>query len=169
MKAYARIDGVILGADWLVGFACFVGMFHYPICGMLCMIVVLMTPFLVAIRLGQFRDHVLDGFISFRRAFGYSLFTFMYASIILAVGVAAYFQFMDHGFIADQFHLLLSSPEVTSYARKVGYSDEFIKMSMEAWRNIRPIELAMQTIWSSLMLGGLTSVVIALVKKRERR
>ena len=167
MKAFARIDGAILGAVWLVGFACFVGMFRYPVCGMLCMIIVIMTPFLVAMRVGSFRDQVLDGVISLRRAFGYSLFTFFYASLILAMGVAVYFHFLDHGFIGDQFNLLLSSPEVSGYARRIGYSDEVIKMSLEAWKTIRPVELAFQTIWSSLMLGTLASVVIALVKRRD--
>lgn len=168
LKAFARIDGVVLGVVWLVGFACFVGMFRYPICGMLCMAVVFSTPFLVAMRVGSFRDQVLDGVISFRRAFGYSLFTFFYASLILAVGVAAYFHFWDHGFIGDQFTLLLSSPEVSGYARGMGYSDEMIQMSLDVWKSIRPVDMAFQTIWSSMMLGALVSVVIALVKRRGK-
>ena len=166
LKAFARIDGVVLGALWLFGFACFIGMFHYPTCGMLCMIIALMTPFLVAMRVGRFRDHVLDGFISFRRAFGYSLYVFFYGSLILALGVAVYFHFFDHGFVADQFNLLFSSPDVGAYARRLGYSDALIQASIDAWKDARPIDMALQTIMSSIMLGCIVSVIIALVKRR---
>lgn len=166
MKAFARIDGVVVGVLWLLGFACFVGMFRYPICGMLCMIIVLMTPFLIAMRVGRFRDQVLEGFISFRRAFGYSLYVFFYASILLAVGVAVYFHFFDHGFVADQFNLLLSSPEIGSYARRLGYSESLIQASIDVWKNVRPIDIALQTILNTVFLGAIASALIALAKRR---
>ena len=38
IKAYARIDGAIMGGMWILSFACFIGQFYEPVLNMASMV-----------------------------------------------------------------------------------------------------------------------------------
>ena len=76
LKAFARIDGAITGGLWILSFALFVAGFQQPMLSTLSVLTGIFSLVLASIRLRRFRDNILDGVISFRRAFGYSIFTY---------------------------------------------------------------------------------------------
>ena len=93
LKAFARQDALLLGGVWMVSFA-FIVMAPKSILGGL---LAFATPFVVGWLLRRFRDKALDGVISFRRGYAYSVFCFIYASLLFAVAQYVYFRFIDGG------------------------------------------------------------------------
>ena len=93
LKAFARQDGAILCLLWFVSF---LAIMYMPESG-LGNILALLTPILVGWRLCAFRNYALGGYISFRRSYGYCVYTFVYSSMIFALGQYLYFKFLDHG------------------------------------------------------------------------
>ena len=65
-KAFARQDGAILGAVWIVSFVCTMLAVdpQYQMLGFISNILIIATPFVVAKRLKAFRDYARDGHIS---------------------------------------------------------------------------------------------------------
>ena len=77
LKAFARQDALLLALLWAASFACIMLLNA----GFIGNILALATPFLVGYRLKAFRTEALFGVISFRRAYAYSLYVFIYASL----------------------------------------------------------------------------------------
>ena len=98
-KAFARQDGAILGAVWIVSFAftMLAADPAYQMLGLVANILTISTPFVVAKRLKAFRDQVRDGHISFRHGFYYCIQTFFYATLLLTIVQYLWFRFMDMG------------------------------------------------------------------------
>lgn len=163
MKAFARIDGALLGLIWVISFACFIGNFHNPMWGLAWFGLIFITPFFVGFRIDKFRRNVLDGAISFRRALGYSMFTFIYSSLILAIAQYIYFQFMDNGFVSGQYISLFSNPQYKALFKASGITGKEMSAALDMLTNFRPIDFAVQGLFSNIAVGFLLSLPIALV------
>ena len=93
LKAFARVDALLLTLLWTVSFAC-VTMIGAGTMGNL---LAMATPFFIGWRTCLFRNNVLNGRISLRRAYAYSLYNFVYASLAFALVQFVYFRFIDNG------------------------------------------------------------------------
>ena len=161
-RAYARIDGGKLGLFWICSFALFVFNFRYPICGVLWMITMIATPFLVGIMTRRYAVNQLNGKISYRRAYVYSFLTTFYAGLILAIVQWVYFQYMDHGFVIDHYASMISSDDVNNALKSMGYKMEDINNMIDMLKSLRPIDIALQILWSNMFAGLILSLTTAL-------
>ena len=93
LKAFARQDGALLSLLWIGAMACYIQGLSSPILGMIAMLLIILSPFYAANRLRHFRDEARAGIISFMRAYGYTVLTYFYAGLLLAVAVFIYFHF----------------------------------------------------------------------------
>ena len=107
-------------------------------------------------------------FISFRQAFGYSFLTFIYGFILLAFVQFIYFQFFDHGFFINEYVKLFSDPEVKEMLQQYGISTNDRKQIIDMLTSLRPIDIAIQYLMMNMVIGGVLSIIIALVTKRKK-
>lgn len=107
LKAFARQDALLLALLWAASFACIMMLNA----GLIGNILALATPFLVGKRLAAFRTQALYGVISFRRAYAYSLYVFIYASLVFALVQYAYFQFLDNGAFVESMATTLKTDD----------------------------------------------------------
>ena len=96
VKAFARIDGLLVAGVWTVSFLFAMHMGQNPMLFLASFIVGAASLVWAALRLKRFRDNILDGHISFRRAFFYSILTYLYASLLFAAVQYVYFQSDPH-------------------------------------------------------------------------
>ncbi len=167
LRAFARIDGALLGVLWIVSFACFIGEFSFPSLGMLSMLLALCTPVLVAMRLRKFRDGALYGHISFRRGLAYCFYTFLYASLIFALAQYVYFAYIDGGYIINRYSELLSSPETKPLLDAYGITKTQIDDAITTFQSINPIGIAFNFLTMNILAGAILSPLVAAVMKRE--
>ena len=161
---YAPVIGTsaVLALLWLASFACYV-MAPESIFGSL---FALGTPFLVSWRLKLFRDGALDGTISFRRALGYSLYCFFYASLLFAAAQFIYFRFLDHGVFFGNITTALQAIE--PIYQQNGVDTTALHSSLSALMALSPIELSFLFMMQNFIVGGLLSPLIAAVGKRRQ-
>lgn len=170
IKAFARIDGAIMGAMWIISFACFIAQFYMPLLNMAALIFGIASIIVSAIRLRNFRDNILDGMISYWRAYGYSLLTYFYAALLLAAAQYIYFQFIDHGFLLNQYTAMTSSPEFKSMMTLYGIKADEMKLTMDTIATLRPIDIALQFLTTNLFFGIVISwPMAALIKSKYKR
>lgn len=154
LKAFARQDALLLALLWAASFACIMMLNA----GLIGNILALATPFLVGKRLAAFRTQALYGVISFRRAYAYSLYVFIYASLVFALVQYAYFQFLDNGAFAEL--ITTTMKQVAPVYEQNGVSKEEIK--------ITPVQWAFMFMMQNLFIGAIISLPIALIGKRNR-
>lgn len=162
LKAFARQDALLLALLWAASFACIMMLNA----GLIGNILALATPFLVGKRLAAFRTQALHGVISFRRAYAYSLYVFIYASLVFALVQYAYFQFLDNGAFAEL--ITTTMKQVAPVYEQNGVSKEEIKNSMDLITMITPVQWAFMFMMQNLFVGAALSLPIALIGKRNR-
>ena len=161
-RAFARIDGGKLGLFWICSFALFVFNFSYPLCGMLWVITLIATPFLIGIMTRRYAVNQLKGKISYRRAYFYTFLLTFYAGLILAIVQWVYFQYLDHGTLIDKYTSLISSKDVNDALKNMGYKMEDIHDMIGMFKSLRPIDIALQILWSNMFAGLIISLTTAL-------
>lgn len=160
LKAFARQDALLLGGVWMLSFA-FIVMAPRSILGGL---LALSTPFVVAWLLRRFRDKALDGVISFRRGYAYSVYCFIYASLLFAVVQYVYFRFIDGG----QFMQMLteSMKVLTPIYQKNGFNSGELQQALEEIKSIPPSQLVFTLLMQNIFIGLFLSVPIAVILRK---
>ena len=158
----ARLDGARLGVFWLVSFALFIASLSVPPCALLWVATMIFTPFYIGLRTETFSRSISPKNISYWEAFTHSFLTVFYASLILAIGQWAYFQYLDNGMMISQYLSILEDDKMLESLKAIGYTQEVIKQKTEAIQALRPIDIALQFMWSNIVAGFFISLTTAL-------
>jgi len=163
LKAFARIDGAILGVIWFISMWCLFKVSD-SIWGPVLM---LCTPFFIVWRLQVFRNNALDGLISFRRAFAYSCYVFFYASVLFALGQYIYFAYLDNGsfiqLLTDSINL------IKPYYKAQGVSTNEFDIALKAIKMMKPIDMVFTFMMQNLMIGAFVSPIISLIVRKDKQ
>lgn len=166
MKAFARIDGLLLAVLWVFSFVCYVVGLSNPLLSVLAMLLAVSTPFVVAKRLRKFRDVALQGSISLMRGWAFVVFVFFYGSILFALVLYAYFAYIDHGYVIQNLLQMLNAPETAEVISQYGLS-ESMNISLEQLQSMRPIDLSLNILTSNIMLGIILGFPIGLMMRKD--
>lgn len=168
-KAFTRQDGAIIGVLMSVVFIVFVKSFVNPSMQFLYLLGMISVPVVIAMRVRNYRDKVVMKRISLRRAFGYCLSCFMYGSLILALSVFVYFQYIDHGSFLATLHSYMAQPEMTAAMNVYGLDAAEVKGQLAQLSEVRPVDVAISVISNTFTVGMFCSLIIALLSRREPR
>lgn len=167
LKAFARIDGAIIGVVWIASFAlCIAGMTN-PGMSLAGTFLAVASPLLAARRLTVFRDNARDGIISFRRSMAYYILIFFYASLLMALAQYVYFAYMDHGYVLTQYTNALNMAETKQMLAAAGISQTDTENALAQMRLISPIMMALNIMTMNITVGIVLSPLVALVTKRS--
>lgn len=170
-NSFAMLHGLYFGLVGVFSVALMRLSFSYEWTGMLAYLVVLASP-IVAIRLTRrFRDEVMVpelGF-SFARAYIHALLMGFYAGIIVAVAVAVYMTWFDHGSTFDAYEALLTRPDVVAQMKASGMDKQFELASggktmvqiVGELREVPPANYAASLIYMNLFAAPVLSLVVA--------
>lgn len=163
VKAFARQDGLLLALVWTASMA---GLMYAPNTSWGPMLM-LCTPFFVGWRLLTFRNKALDGFISWRRGWAYTNYTFIYACIVFALVQFVYFRYLDQGRFMQ---MMLESLELVSpIYEQQGIDTKELTEAMNEAKSITPVNLTFLFFTYNLIIGTIMSPLISLLCKREVR
>ena len=166
LQAFARIDGARVACFWAVSFAFFVWQFSVPVLSLLSVAVGAFSIVYASVRLRRFRDDVSGGYITFGRAFVYSLMIYLYASLLFAFVQYVYFQFLDGGYLINRYMEVLGTPEFHRMMLLNGLTESDIQLAMDNIMSLRPVEVAMQFFTLDIIMGVCVSLPVALITKR---
>lgn len=169
-SAHARVDGAIVAAMWIASFFCFVGEFQMPLLSIVAIALSIASLVVAVIRIRKFRDNILGGEITFGKAMLYCIQIFFHSILLMAVAQYLYFQFLDHGYLINQYVNMLSTPEYAAVAKDVYgvEAKQLIAILQTTIANVRPIEIVYQFLTLNVIGGILLSVPVAAVVRRVR-
>ena len=166
LKAFARQDGALLSLLWIGAMACYIQGLSSRMLWMIAMLLIILSPFYAANRLRHFRDEARAGIISFMRAYGYTVLTYFYAGLLLAVAVFIYFHFMDNGYLLGKLQELLNTEEGRQVMSAYGMADE-MKQGLEELSRMRPIDYALQMLTINISTGFILGLPTAALMQRQ--
>lgn len=167
LKAFARQDGALLSLLWIGAFACYVMGFARPPLLLLALLMMVATPFFVAIRLRSFREKGREGRITFGLGYAHCILTFFYGGLLLAAACFIYFAFLDQGYLVTQVSALFHSPEGKQAIKLYGMSHE-IEESLRVMSELRPIDYALNLLSSCILQGFVWGLPLAFIMRRSQ-
>ncbi len=161
VKAFARQDGLILAAVWLLSMWLLIRRPESSWGAIL----MLSTPFFIGWRLKSFRDKALGGVISFRRALCFACYVFFYASLVFALGQFVYFKYLDKGaFLATlRQGIALMKPLYEQRGLDVGDLELGEKMA----EMMSASDLVLTFMMYNLLIGLAVSLLLALIYRKS--
>lgn len=164
LRVYARYDGIYLSVIWIASFASIICSPSLPPLRMVCLLLILSTPFFVAYRLRLFRQEALGDQINFGRALLYCLRVFFNAAFLFAIAQWAYMQFIDNGRLLTIIRALVSMKERQGVFRQIGMEPNII---LQAFEQVTPLEFASSYLIENILLGTVMSIIIAMAMKKK--
>lgn len=163
LKAFARIDGLWLALLWT---ASFLSMMYMPKSA-LSSLLMFATPLFMLWQLVKFRNHALNGVISYTRALAYGCYCVFYASLLFALVQTAYFQFLDGGRFIQTMSQTLQAME--GVYQQSGIDIKQARETVDLMGTLKPIELAIAFMTQNVLLGALLSAVVAAIGMKRAK
>ena len=168
LQKYAMHFGTYMGAYWIFKFILFPLGFTIPFLSFLYLSLTLGVPFLGYHYAKTYRNKVCGGVISFAHACLFTLFMYMFASLLVAVAHYIYFQFIDHGFVLNEYSKLVD--EASKILQRTDEEKEFIRNVIDTARTLTPVDFTMQFLSWDVIVGSLLAIPTGLfVMKRGNR
>lgn len=166
LQKYAMRFGTFMGIFWIGKFFLFPLGLEIAILQYVFIALCIYVPFLGYRFAKKYRDDVCCGEISFVHAWVFVTFMYLFASLFTSVGHYIYFQFIDYGYIANTYLLILQE------SSKVGAPEwkEIIKQMNEAvsvFSSLSPIQIVMHLLSQNMLYCSIISIPTALILKRE--
>lgn len=157
--------GTYMGVYWILKFILIPPGLTIPFLLFLYMGLTLAVPFLGYHYAKMYRNKICGGSIGFSHACLFTLFMYMFASLLTAACHYIYFQFIDHGLIMEQcINIMQQAAELPNMEKEK-------EMFMNAIDNIKalsPIDITMQFLSNNVFWGSVIAIPTALlVMKRS--
>lgn len=162
VKAFARMYALLLTLLWTVSFLTNIYMPSSILGNMLA----LSTPFLLVLCVCTFRDRVLDGSISFRRAYAFCAYTCLYASLLFALLQFAYLSFVHDSAFCTLIDEAMAQMKLIY--EQSGMEQADIEESISIISNMTPIQWALVFMLQNILTGAVTSLIAAAFGRKKR-
>ena len=169
LKAFARLDGAILGGIMSGTFFAFIASLSNMSWQLAYVLGIIAVPVFVAMRVRNYRDNIVRKRVSFRRAAAYSMHCFGYSSLILAIVMYIYFQYFDHGMMLANLRSYIEAPEMQEAMKIYGVEKSLFEDQFTVMSSLRPIDVAFSMISNTLFAGLGCSLLVAVISRRTPR
>ena len=158
--------GTLMGIFWILKFILIPLGFTMPFLQLLFILLTLFVPILGYIYARRYRERYNEGTISFGRAYTFTLFLYVFASILTAAAHYIYFRFLDNGYILSTYESIMTDFSKANIPGTEGYVDQ-IKTALDVVRTLTPIEVTMQLLTNNVLICCLLSLPTALLTMRQ--
>ncbi len=168
LHKYAMQFGTYMGLFWIAKFILFPLGVQIPFLQLLFVILTLAVPFLGYYYARMFRNRVCGGSISFLQAWLFTLFMYMFASLLVAVAHYIYFRYVDQGLLYDTYYDLIQGYKKMNI-RGTQDSLKQIEEALGVLGSLSPIELTFQMISSNVFYGSILAIPTALLVMKKKK
>ena len=161
--------GTYMGIYWILKFILFPLGFHIPFLSLLFVILTLSVPFIGYHYAKMCRDKICGGSIQFSHAMLFTIFMYMFASLLVAVAHYIYFQFIDHGFIFNTLADFWNQAIEQSPALQE--NKELMKDMFDADKinSLSAIDITMQMLSSDVFFGSILAIPTGLMVMKKAK
>lgn len=166
LQKYAMHFGTYMGIYWILKFILFPLGLSIPFLLFLFVGLTLGVPFMGYYYARIFRDKVCGGSIKFLQAWVFTVFMYMFASLLAAVAHFIYFRFIDHGFIVQTYMTMLENMNNTNVPGMGAYIEQ-LRDVMDTISSLTPIDITLQLVSQNVFYGSLLAIPTALFVMRK--
>lgn len=165
LQKYAMHFGTYMGIYWILKFILFPLGFHIPFFHLLFVILTLAVPIIGFYYTKMYREKICGGSIQFSHAVLFTIFMYMFASLLVAVAHYIYFQFIDHGYILNSYIKLWD--ELMVQVPTLQENKDIIKELTDSARSLTSINITMQLLSYDVFFGSILAIPTGLMVMKK--
>ena len=163
--------GTLMGIFWTIKFALFpLGMNMPSLLVAFFALTVVGVPLLGISFARQYRDRQCAGVLPFSKAFLFTAFMYLFATLFATIAHYIYFRYIDHGMIIATYQDMLSTMDQVATDGMKESIDQF-QQALDAIATLSPLEITVQlltqNIFNCTMLAIPTALLVMRKKKKE--
>ncbi|MCC8188234.1 MAG: DUF4199 domain-containing protein [Bacteroides sp.] len=167
LHTYAMYCGTYLGIFWIVKFIFLPLALSYSFCMFLFVALTIGVPFIGYAFLKAYRDKVCGGEITFLNGWLFTVFMYMFASLLTAVAHYIYFRYLDQGYFMEKYEMLVQTLLAADVSGMEVYRDQLEAMISE-FRSVTPIDLTINMLSRNVFFGSILAIPTAWVARRRK-
>ena len=160
--------GTLMGIFWTLKFALFpMGMTQPVLLVAFFLLTFIGVPVLGYRFARQYRDRECAGTVTFTRAFLFTTFMYLFATLFVTVAHYIYFRYLDHGLIVSTYQdMLTQMTEIANTDEMKASLDQF-QQALDMMAGLSPLAISLQLISQDIFYCTLIAVPTALLVKRQ--
>ena len=158
--------GTVMGIFWTLKFVFFPLGMQTPLFLMAFFLLTLIVPVVGFFFARQYRDRECGGVINFSRAFLFTSFMYLFATLFATIAHYIYFQYMDHGLIVNTYQGMLDQMGAVATSDIKASLDQF-QQALDIIASLSPVEICIQLITQNVFYCTLIALPTALLVMRK--
>ena len=159
--------GTIMGIFWTLKFILFPMGMTSPMLLMAFFLLTLIVPVVGFFMVRQYRDRECGGILTFSRAFLFTAFMYLFATLFVSIAHYIYFRYMDNGLIVSTYQNLLTQMTTLATTDEMKASLDQFQQVIDMAANLSPLEITIQLITQDVFYCTLIALPTALLVKRQ--
>ncbi|MEG1564273.1 MAG: DUF4199 domain-containing protein [Bacteroides sp.] len=168
LQKYAMHFGTYMGIYWVLKFILFPIGLSIPFLLFLFIGLTLGVPFMGYYYVRMYRNKVCGGYINFVQAWIFTIFMYLFASLLAAVAHYLYFGFIDNGYIAHTYLDIINTAAKTPLSGIEPYVAQ-MRTVIELISSMTPIDITLQLLSQNVFYGTLLAIPTALIVMKRNK
>jgi hypothetical protein len=164
LQKYAMHFGTYMGLYWILKFIIFPIGLVVPFLLFLFICLTIAVPFLGYYYVRTYRDKICGGSIRFAHAWVFTLFMYVFASILTAAVHFLFLRFIDQGRTVGILEKMLQ----TDIAEMEPYKSS-VQTLIDLMQTIPPIDMTIQLMSRNVVVGSILAIFTALIVMKRKR
>lgn len=167
-QEYAMRYGTAMGIFWACKFVLFPLGMSMPLLLIFFFILTLSVPILGYLFVRKYREQQCEGVLNFSRAYIFTIFMYMFASLFVAVIHYLYFRYMDNGMIVNTYQGMIDQMNAVATGDMKESLEQF-RTALDVVSSLTPLEITLQLLTQNVFYCTILAIPTGLLVMRNKK
>lgn len=168
LQEYAMRYGTAMGIFWACKFVLFPLGMSMPLLLIFFFILTLSVPILGYLFVRKYREQQCEGVLNFSRAYIFTIFMYMFASLFVAVIHYLYFRYIDNGMIVNTYQGMIDQMNAVA-TEDMKESLEQFRTALDVVSSLTPLEITLQLLTQNVFYCSILAIPTGLLVMRNKK
>ena len=168
LQEYAMRYGTAMGIFWACKFVLFPLGMSMPLLLIFFFILTLSVPILGYLLVRKYREQQCEGVLNFSKAYIFTIFMYMFASLFVAVIHYLYFRYMDNGMIVNTYQGMIDQMNAVATGDMKESLEQF-RTALDVVSSLTPLEITLQLLTQNVFYCTILAIPTALLVMRNKK
>ena len=160
--------GTAMGIFWACKFVLFPLGMNMPLLLMFFFILTLSVPILGYLFVKKYREQQCAGVLNFSKAYIFTIFMYMFASLFVAVIHYLYFRYMDNGMIVNTYQGMIDQMNGVATGDMKESLEQF-RTALDVISSLTPLEITLQLLTQNVFYCSILAIPTGLLVMRNKK
>ena len=168
LQEYAMRYGTAMGIFWACKFVLFPLGMSMPLLLIIFFILTLSVPILGYLFVRKYREQQCEGVLNFSKAYIFTIFMYMFASLFVAVIHYLYFRYIDNGMIVNTYQGMIDQMNAVATGDMKESLEQF-RTALDVVSSLTPLEITLQLLTQNVFYCTILAIPTALLVMRNKK